>query len=128
MPRGLIAFPYSSGIDASAMNWMPPYCQSSLRWQEPCIEDAHKAAEEVGFKIVHSFDLSWTECSIYWNTTYMADVLQKHAAGKATYGWNRNMLVTTYGGDSVDQYGDMFFSDLSLKRRLLAIPSISPRP
>lgn len=58
----------------------------------------------------------------------MADVLQKHAAGKTTYGWNRNMLVTTYRGDSVDQYGDMSFSDLSLKRRLLAIPSLSPRP
>lgn len=103
------------GIGAFAMNWMPPDCQSGLQWQESRIDDAYKAAEEVGFKIVHSFDMSWTECNVYWNTTYMAGVLQKHASSKATYRWNRNMLVTTYGGDSVKQYGNPFFADLKAK-------------
>jgi len=110
----------SIGIDAFAMNWMPPDCQSGLSWQESRIDDAYKAAEEVGFKIVHSFDMSWTECNNggYWNTTYMADVLQKHASSKATYRWNSNMLVTTYGGDRVKQYGNLFFADLKLKMKL----------
>jgi glucan endo-1,3-alpha-glucosidase len=110
----------SIGIDAFAMNWMPPDCQSGLSWQESRIDDAYKAAEEVGFKITHSFDMSWTECNNggYWNTTYMADVLQKHASSKATYRWNSNMLVTTYGGDAVKQYGNLFFADLKLKMRL----------
>jgi glucan endo-1,3-alpha-glucosidase len=110
----------SIGIDAFAMNWMPPDCQSGLSWQESRIDDAYKAAEEVGFKITHSFDMSWTECNNggYWNTTYMADVLQKHASSKATYRWNSNMLVTTYGGDAVQQYGNLFFADLKLKMRL----------
>jgi glucan endo-1,3-alpha-glucosidase len=110
----------SIGIDAFAMNWMPPDCQSGLSWQESRIDDAYKAAEEVGFKLTHSFDMSWTECNNggYWNTTYMADVLQKHASSKATYRWNSNMLVTTYGGDAVKQYGNLFFADLKLKMRL----------
>jgi glucan endo-1,3-alpha-glucosidase len=109
----------SIGIDAFAMNWMPPDCQSGLSWQESRIEDAYKAAEDVGFKIVHSFDMSWTECNNggYWNTTYMADVLQKHASSKATYRWNSNMLVTTYGGDAVKQYGNLFFADLKAKMK-----------
>jgi glucan endo-1,3-alpha-glucosidase len=109
----------SIGIDAFAMNWMPPDCQSGLSWQESRIEDAYKAAEDLGFKIVHSFDMSWTECNNggYWNTTYMADVLQKHASSKATYRWNSNMLVTTYGGDRVKQYGNLFFADLKAKMK-----------
>jgi glucan endo-1,3-alpha-glucosidase len=109
----------SIGIDAFAMNWMPPDCQTGLSWQMDRIDDAYKAAEEVGFKLVHSFDMSWTECSYggYWNTTYMADVLQKHAGSKATYRWNSNMLVTTYGGDRVQQYGNLFFADLKAKMK-----------
>jgi glucan endo-1,3-alpha-glucosidase len=110
----------SIGIDAFAMNWMPPNCQSGLSWQESRIDDAYKAAEEVGFKIVHSFDMSWTECNDggYWNTTYMSEVLQKHASSSATYRWNSNMLVTTYGGDAVKQYGNLFFADLKLRMKL----------
>lgn len=105
----------SIGVDAFAMNWMPPDCQGNLGWQEDRIEDAFKAAEEVGFKIVHSFDMSWDNCDKYWNTTYMADVLQKHAGSKATYRWNSNILVTTYGGDRVKEYGALFFADLKAK-------------
>lgn len=107
----------SIGIDAFAMNWMPPDCQSRLQWQESRIDDAYKTAEEVGFKIIHSFDMSWTQCNVYWNTTYMADVIQKHAGSKATYRWNNNILVTTYGGDSGDQYGDLFFADLKARMK-----------
>lgn len=105
----------SVGIDAFAMNWMPPDCQDNLQWQESRIGDAYKVAEEVGFKIVHSFDMSWAKCSVYWNATYMADILQRHANSSATYHWNDSMLVTTYGGDSVIQYGNSFFEDLKAK-------------
>lgn len=114
----------SIGIDAFAMNWMPPGCQEDLSWQVSRIHDAYKIAEEVGFKIVHSFDMSWSDCSDggYWNTTYMAEVLDKHASSPASYRWNGDMLVTTYGGDRVQQYGGSFFEDLKTKMRLSGKP------
>lgn len=109
----------SIGIDAFAMNWMPPDCQSGLGWQLDRIDDAYKAAEEIDFKIVHSFDMSWSDCQDggYWNTTYMADAIQKHAGSKATYRWNSNILVTTFGGERVKQYGNLFFADLKAKMK-----------
>lgn len=103
------------GVDAFALNWMPPNCRSNLQWQEDRIDDAFQAAEEVGFKLVHSFDMSWSDCDEYWNTAYMAKVLQKAAGSKAAYRWNSNLLVTTYGGDSVKAYGNLFFADLKAK-------------
>jgi len=119
----------SIGIDAFAMNWMPPGCQEDLSWQASRIDDAYEIAEEVGFKIVHSFDLSWADCKEdgYWNTTYMAEILKKHANSEASYRWKGDILVTTYGGDRVQQYGDYFFEDLKAKMRLLKNPiSLTP--
>lgn len=107
----------SIGVDAFAMNWMPPDCHDDLQWQESRIDDAYEVAEEVGFKIIHSFDMSWTGCRVYWNTTFMADMLKKHASSTATYRWNNSMLVTTFGGDSVKQYGNIFFEDLKAKMK-----------
>jgi glucan endo-1,3-alpha-glucosidase len=114
----------SIGIDAFAMNWMPPGCQEDLSWQASRIDDAYRIAKEVGFKIVHSFDMSWTDCKDggYWNTTYMADVLEKHASSEASYRWQGDMLVTTYGGDRVHQYGNSFFEDLKAKMKLFKTP------
>jgi len=119
----------SIGIDAFAMNWMPPGCEEDLSWQASRIDDAYRIAEKVGFKIVHSFDMSWAACkeNAYWNTTYMAEVLKKHADNEASYRWKGDMLVTTYGGDRVHQYGDSFFEDLKAKMRLLKNPiSLTP--
>lgn len=100
------------GIDGFALNWIPPDCQSHLGWTADRIDDAFTAAQSMGFKLVHSFDMSYTECNVYWNQTYMADILTKYAGNSATYRWNSNILVTTYGGDQVDQYGNGFFQSL----------------
>lgn len=115
------------GIDGFALNWIPPDCQSHLGWTEDRIDDAFEAASDMGFKIVHSFDMSYSECNTYWNTSYMADVLTKNAGKSATYRWNSNILVTTYGGDQVDEYGNQFFQDLkdTMKARGNSI-SLSP--
>ncbi|KAF2864486.1 glycoside hydrolase family 71 protein [Piedraia hortae CBS 480.64] len=102
----------SIGIDGFALNWIPPNCQWGLAWTADRIDDAFEAAEQVGFSLMHSFDMSYSECDIYWNQTYMQDVLTKSASSKAAYKWNNNILVSTYGGDQVDQYGDDFFAGL----------------
>ncbi|RMY07578.1 hypothetical protein D0867_09307 [Hortaea werneckii] len=100
------------GIDGFAMNWIPPECQSGLSWVPDRIDDAFTAAEQMGFKLMHSFDMSYSECYIYWNQTYMADAISKYSGSSAAYRWNSNMLVSTYGGDQVDQYGNEFFQGL----------------
>ncbi|KAI7093271.1 glycoside hydrolase, partial [Hortaea werneckii] len=100
------------GIDGFAMNWIPPECQSGLSWVPDRIDDAFTAAEQIGFKLMHSFDMSYSECYIYWNQTYMADAISKYSGSSAAYRWNSNMLVSTYGGDQVDQYGNEFFQGL----------------
>lgn len=77
------------------------------------IADAFTAAEQTNFKLMHSFDMSYSVCDIYWNQTFMADILSRNAGSSATYRWNSNILVSTYGGDQVvDQYGDQFFQGL----------------
>lgn len=100
------------GIDGFALNWMPPDCTYGLAWQADRIDDAYLAAEEMGFKLMHSFDMSWSECDVYWNQTYMADMVMRSAGSSATYRWNSNILVSTYGGDTVEQYGNEFFHGL----------------
>merc|ERR1711959_116854 len=47
-----------------------------------------------------------------WNQTYMADAISKYSGSSAAYRWNSNMLVSTYGGDQVDQYGNESFQGL----------------
>ncbi|GAB7351942.1 hypothetical protein MBLNU459_g2478t1 [Dothideomycetes sp. NU459] len=101
------------GIDGFALNWIPPDCSSpSLEWQVSRIDDAFTAAESVGFKLMFSFDMSYTVCNTYWNQTFMQSMITKHAASSATYRWNTNILVSTYGGDTVTQYGNAFFQGL----------------
>lgn len=101
-----------TGIDGFALNWIPPDCQADLSWSVDRIADAFEAAEDMKFKLMHSFDMSYTECNIFWNQTFMADILTKHAGSSATYRWNSNILVSTYGGDQADEYGDEFFQGL----------------
>ncbi|KAK6432630.1 hypothetical protein LTR95_011201 [Oleoguttula sp. CCFEE 5521] len=100
------------GIDGFALNWIPPYCQGDQGWTADRIGDAFTAAEQMGFKLAHSFDMSYSECNTYWTPQYMAQILTKYASNLATYRWNGDILVTTYGGDFVSQYGNDFFNSL----------------
>lgn len=101
------------GVDGFALNWIPPDCTvPGLDWQVSRIDDAFTAAESVGFKLMFSFDMSYTECSTYWNQTFMQSMITKYASSSATYRWNTNILVSTYGGDTVTQYGNLFFQGL----------------
>ncbi|KAH9812189.1 glycoside hydrolase family 71 protein [Teratosphaeria destructans] len=100
------------GIDGFVLNWIPPDCQSGLSWMPARIDDAFTAAENKGFFLVHSFDMSYSSCYKYWNQSYMQDVISSHAGSSATYRWSSNILVTTYGGDQVDHYGNNFFQGL----------------
>ena len=75
---------------------------------------------------MHSFDMSYSVCNIFWNQTFMADILSRHAGNSATYRWNSNILVSTFGGDNVEQYGNDFFQ--GLKDQMRGSNSISLAP
>lgn len=107
-----IASAQQIGIDGFALNWIPPNCQYGLDWTVDRIDDAFTAAESLNFKLFHSFDMSYSSCTTYWNQTYMQEVISKYSGSSAAYRWNSNMLVSTYGGDQVDQYGNEFFQGL----------------
>ncbi|KAG9538091.1 glycoside hydrolase, partial [Aureobasidium melanogenum] len=102
-----------AGIDGFSLNWIPPDCSSpSRKWQISRIDDAYQAAEATGFKLMFSFDMSYTTCNTFWNTTFMTDMITKHAGSSATMRWNTNVLVSTYAGDDNDAYGNQFFQNL----------------
>ncbi|KAL1297014.1 hypothetical protein AAFC00_004608 [Neodothiora populina] len=116
------------GIDGFALNWIPPDCNHPSRgWQLDRIDDAYDAAESMGFKLMFSFDMSYSECNIYWNTTFMSSMITKYSGSSAAMRWNTNVLVSTYGGDQVDEYGNDFFQKLkdTVKGSGVAI-SLSP--
>jgi len=101
------------GIDGFSLNWIPPDCNyPSLGWQVDRIDDAYAAAESMGFHLMFSFDMSYTVCNTYWNTTFMQTMITKYAGSSASLRWNSNLLVSTYGGDTVDEYGNDFFQSL----------------
>lgn len=115
------------GIDGFALNWTPPDCISDMEWTVTQIENAYTAASSMGFKLMHSFDMSWSECDTYWNTTFMQTMLVKSAASSAAFRWNSNLLVSTYGGDQVSQYGNSFFQTLKTNMKTAGYPiSLSP--
>nr|POE87904.1 udp-n-acetylglucosamine--dolichyl-phosphate n-acetylglucosaminephosphotransferase [Quercus suber] len=114
------------GIDGFALNWIAPDCQPGLDWMADRIDNAYTAAEQVGFKLVHSFDMSIEECDVYWNQTYMQSILERNAGSSAAFRWNSNLLVTTYGGDMVQQYGNNFFQ--SLKDNMKSTHAITLAP
>ena len=116
------------GIDGFALNWTPPDCTSpSLGWTVNRIDDAYTAAAQMGFKLMMSFDMSYTQCNTYWNQTFMSTMITKYAGSSATYRWNTNIVVSTYGGDAVpNQYGNAFFA--GLKAGLKGTNSISLVP
>ncbi len=98
-----------------ALNWIPPDCESpNLDWQVDRINDAFTVAAGQGFKLLYSFDMSYSSCITYWNTTYMASMITKYANSDAMYryGDSNEILVSTYGGDAVSEYGNSFFQQL----------------
>jgi len=102
------------GIDGFALNWIPPDCESpSLRWQMNQIDQAYTAAAPLGFKIMLSFDMSYSVCNYFWNTTFMETMISKYADNNATLLWNDEIIVSTYGGDEVSEYGNDFFRSSS---------------
>lgn len=114
------------GIDGFALNWTPPDCASNMDWTVSRIDDAFTAAQQTGFKLIHSFDMSWSDCNTYWNQTFMADMIDRHAGSSATYRWNSNILVSTYGGDMAPQYSNAFFQ--GLKDRMKSTNTITLAP
>lgn len=116
------------GIDGFALNWIPPDCSSpSLDWQVSRIADAYTAAESLGFQLMFSFDMSYSVCNTYWNTTFMETMITKYAGSSATMRWNTNILVSTYGGDSVSEYGNTFFQSLKDNMKSAGYPiTLSP--
>ena len=64
--------------------------------------DAFSVAEQLGFKLFFSFDMSYS-----WSSSDMVSIVQTHASSPAMYKWNNAVLVSTYAGDSMD---DSFWS------------------
>lgn len=114
-----IAAAQQIGLDGFALNWLPPDCSSpGLDWQVARIDDAFTAAEDMNFNLIFSFDMSYSVCDTYWNVTFMESMITKYAGSSAALRWNTNLVVSTYGGDTVDEYGNEFFQ--SLKNSLKA--------
>jgi len=97
-----------------ALNWGPPDCSlapNNQDWYVARIEDAFAVAATNDFKLIYSFDMSYTPtaCAIGWNTTFMATMISKYANSPAAYIWNGDVLVSSYGGEG---YGNNFFAEL----------------
>ncbi|KAK5700379.1 hypothetical protein LTR17_022987 [Elasticomyces elasticus] len=107
-----IASAQQIGIDGFALNWIPPDCVNGLGWTVDRIDDAFTAADSMGFKLMYSFDMSYSSCNVYWNQSFMGEMISKYSSNSATPRWNNNILVSTYGGDQVDEYGNDFFEGL----------------
>ncbi|KAK0844025.1 hypothetical protein LTS02_015880 [Friedmanniomyces endolithicus] len=78
------------GIDGFALKWGPPDCSLAPDYQDwyvARIEDASAVAATNEFKLIYSFDLSYTPaaCAIGWNTTFMATMVSKYANSPAAY-------------------------------------------
>lgn len=57
----------------------------------------------------------------------MSDILNRHAKSSANLRWNNKIVVTTFGGDSVQSYNDGFFQDLKDKMNYFGKPiSLTP--
>ena len=73
-----------------ALKWGPPDCSLAPDYQDwyvARIEDASAVAATNEFKLIYSFDLSYTPaaCAIGWNTTFMATMVSKYANSPAAY-------------------------------------------
>jgi glucan endo-1,3-alpha-glucosidase len=107
-----IAAAQQIGIDGFALNWHAPDCSPDMQWTVARIDNVFKVAQQKGFKLMYSFDMSHSVCNTFWNQTFMQQMIDKHAGNSATFRWNNNILVSTYGGDQVAQYGNGFFQGM----------------
>ena len=107
-----IAAAQQIGIDGFALNWIPPDCEEGLDWMVERIDDAFTAAEQMGYQLIYSFDMSYSSCNIHWNQTFMQSMISRYSDYSSAYRWNSNILVSTYGGDQSEQYGNEFFQGL----------------
>ncbi|QIX00712.1 hypothetical protein AMS68_006229 [Peltaster fructicola] len=106
------------GIDGFILNVIPPLCDSSnnATWQFERAYDAYCVAAYMGFKMMLSFDMSYTSCDVYWTPQVMYDNLEHLSSiPNSPYRWNTDILVTTFGGTNAP-YGNSFlqaFKDLA---------------
>lgn len=66
------------------------------------IDDAFTVAESLGFKLLYSFDMTYS-----WASDDMVNIVASHANSSAMFKWKDNVLVSTYSGDS---QGEDFWS------------------
>ncbi|EIW76482.1 glycoside hydrolase family 71 protein [Coniophora puteana RWD-64-598 SS2] len=88
------------GIDGFALN----IANGTDYEIDPQLGYAYAAAEQVGFQLFYSFDMSYT-----WDAATIASVVASYASSSSAfrYGDNNNLLVSSYSGES---YGDSFWS------------------
>ncbi|KAF2721477.1 glycoside hydrolase family 71 protein [Polychaeton citri CBS 116435] len=101
------------GIDGFVLNMMPFYCGSDTSWVKGQVDSAYKVSQHEGFMLMPSFDMSNLNCPFgtSWNVTGISDMVYRYKDSNATYRWNGQSLVTTYGGESYP-YGNDFFAQL----------------
>ena len=77
------------GLDGFALNWKPPGCQNPpLDWLETQIGNAYTAAQNTGFKLILSFDMSYYTCgSSNWNEGSMASIIEQYYSNPAQLTW-----------------------------------------
>ncbi|KZT71491.1 glycoside hydrolase family 71 protein [Daedalea quercina L-15889] len=86
----------SIGIDGFALNI------AAADYEVGQLVTAFSVAEQLGFKLFLSFDMSYT-----WESSDMVSIVQNHSDSSAMYTWNNAVLVSTYAGDN---YDDSFWS------------------
>ncbi|EED83082.1 hypothetical protein POSPLDRAFT_102718 [Postia placenta Mad-698-R] len=64
---------------------------------------AFSVAEQLGFKLFFSFDMSYS-----WSSDDMVALVQNYSTSSASYKWNGDILVSTYSGET---YGESFWAD-----------------
>ncbi|KZT25212.1 glycoside hydrolase family 71 protein [Neolentinus lepideus HHB14362 ss-1] len=75
----------SIGIDGFALNVAVDDYETNR------IADAYTAAEPLGFKLLYSFDMSYS-----WTQDTIVSLVAAHHTSTSTYLWNNQVLVTTY--------------------------------
>ncbi|TFK51917.1 glycoside hydrolase family 71 protein [Heliocybe sulcata] len=86
----------SIGIEGFALNVAVDDYETSR------INDAYTAAEALGFKLLYSFDMSYS-----WSQDAIVSLVAAHHSSQSTYLWNNQVLVSTYSGEN---NGDSFWA------------------
>ncbi|EIW80344.1 glycoside hydrolase family 71 protein [Coniophora puteana RWD-64-598 SS2] len=87
------------GIDGFALNMAGNDYEVN-----PQLGYAYAAAEQVGFQLFYSFDMTST-----WDANTIAGIVAQYASSSSTFHYNSKVLVSTYSGES---YGDSFWSSV----------------